>query len=115
MGRAVPSALLDHPLQVMTEGLAVQEAGELVVGRLVGELEGEQALFRDVLEDDDRAERPSGGVADGGAGALDGVAAAVPARQGDALGEAEAGAVGDAAGEEGRDVSASFVVELEDL
>jgi len=43
-GLPVPPALLDHPLQVGAEGPAVQEPGQLVVGRLVRQLEGEEAL-----------------------------------------------------------------------
>ena len=72
------------------EGLAVEQAGQLVVGRLVGELEGHQALVRDVLEDQHGADDAAVVGADGGAGALDGVAPAVAPLEGDAFDQSEA-------------------------
>ena len=82
--------LLERALQVAVEGLAVEQAGQLVVGRLVGELEGHQALVRDVLEDqhgaDGRAARDSGWARRCSRSRSAGRRAA----QGDALGEAEA-------------------------
>ncbi len=84
------AGLLEGAQQVAVEGLAVEQAGQLVVGRLMGELEGHQALVRDVLEDEHGADGTPLEGADGRAGALDRVAPAVAPLEGDALGEAEA-------------------------
>ncbi len=88
------------------EGLAVEQAGELVVGRLVGELERHQALVRDVLEDQHGADDLAVVGADRGAGALDRVAPPVAPLEGDPLGEAEALPLLEAVAQQRRDVLA---------
>ena len=86
VGDRARAGLLQGALEVAVEGVAVEQAGQLVVARLVGELQGHQPLVRDVLEDQDGADDPPFPGADGGAGALDRVAPAVAPLQGDALG-----------------------------
>ena len=90
MGGAERPALLESALEMAVEGLAVEQAGQVVVRGLVGELEGEQALVAHVLEDDHGPDDAAVEMADGGAGALHRVAPAVAAFQSDALGQAEA-------------------------
>ena len=109
--------LLEGALEVAVEGLAVEQAGQLVVGRLVGELEGHQALVRDVLEDQHGADDLAVVGADRGAGALDRVAPPVAPLEGDPFGEAEALPLLEAVAEQRLDVLAlaPLPVEVEDL
>jgi hypothetical protein len=113
---AAGAGLLQGALEVPIECLAVEQAGQLVVSGLVGELEAEQAPVAHVLEDDHGAHDAAVQVADRGAGALDGVAAAVAALQGETLGQPEVDPFLETAMDQGvHGLAARLVGQAEDL